>query len=214
LCFSDFVLAGGIVMKNLVVCLAALMVMTLCIPAQGQVIITPSNDVVDGNLFSFDLIVSEPDGASGLAFQTTISFDGPGLLLLEETLSQEVDSDPAYWIFGNSLDAGAVGIGGNSFQFGDSTNDGEPEALVAGDIVARYVFAWDVEAGAGLYNFTIDLDPRKSYVQGESLVKEALLFSPGPYEGGSSGFMVYIPEPATLTLLALGGAMLLKKRRS
>ncbi len=201
-------------MKKSVICIVALAFAALCVPAESAVIIEPSNCVLDGNSFSFDFIINEPAGVSAQSFKTTIGVTGEGLLF-EQADSEAVANEPDYWVFGNSAGAGAIDLGGNSFQFGDNLDYGSAEPLLAGDIVARYAFTWD--GTVDYYTFTIDLNTNSSYVLyvlNESPVKEALQFSPGTYQGDATSFTVCIPEPATLTLLALGGTILLKKRKA
>jgi hypothetical protein len=198
-------------MKNSVVCLVALMIVTLCVPAEGTVVIEPANDFISGNQFGFDLIISDPDGLSAQGFQTTISVDGLGSLSLNEAESQAVDDEPGYWIYGNSVGATVIDLGGDSFQFGDNTDNAAAEPLVEGDIIARYVFAWD--GIPAIYDFSIDLNPLVTFVQNEDFDKTAIAFTPGVYEGGDTGFAMLIPEPATFVFLTLG-AVLLKRRKA
>jgi hypothetical protein len=203
-------MAGGTVMKNSVICMVAAF-LAFCVSAQGSVEIQPTNCVIDIDSFSFDFVISQLDSVSAFSFHTVIGVTGPGTLSLDPPGSEVVSSDPDYWILGNSTGAGAIDLGSNSYQFGDSSDDGNPETLLAGDIVARYAFDWDGTIGD--YTFTLDLDSAKSFVQNQDFVKEGLLFSPGEYQGGSDFFTVSIPEPATLVVFALGGSILLKKRR-
>ncbi len=199
-------------MKYSAISIVALTFMAFCVPAKGSVEIKPTNCVFDVDSFSFDYVITQPDDVNAISFQTVIGVMGPGTLSLDQAGSEAVSSELDYWIVGNSTGAGAIDLGGNSFQFGDGSDDGNPELLLAGDIVARYAFDWD--GTVGNYTFTIDLNSALTYVQNDSLVKEALLFSPGEYPGGPDFFTVCIPEPATLMFFALGGAILLKKRKA
>ena len=196
-------------MRNSAVFLTVLtMMMTLCVSAEGTVIIEPANDYVTPIQFGFDLVINNPDGVSAQAFQTTITIIGP-TVTLDVNSSEAVVDDLDYWIYGNS-DAGAIILGVDAFQFGDGPDDGNPEALLVDDIVSRYVFNWDT---AGLYEIHIDLDEDNSFVQNENFGIETLEFTPGSYEGGSHSFYLYVPEPATFAFLILGGSAVLRKRR-
>jgi hypothetical protein len=203
---------GGFVMKKLVIGVVVLVFISLCVPAKGSVIIEPANDFVTPGQFGFDLIINNPDGVSAQGFQTTIDVSGPGVLTLDETESQDVDEDLAYWVYGNSVSATAIDLGGGSYQFGDGPDDGLAELLVEDDIVARYVFGWDGTEGD--YTFTIDFDTNESFVLNEYFLKEALEFTPGGYIGDSTSFTLHlVPEPVSLMLLALGSTALLKRRQ-
>jgi len=193
----------------------ALILVCIGVPvSQGSVTVTPANLVLPvspGGLFSFDLLVSNPDGVSAQAFQSTINVTGPGVLTLDAATSQAIASVADYWVYGNSDGAGAIEVGG-AYQFGDSPEDSIAKALAINDIMARYAFTWD--GTAGNYNFALDLSTSNSFVLDDSFATQALAFTPGNHPGGSNSFTVSIvPEPATIILLALGSTALLKKRR-
>ena len=196
-------------MRNSAVFLTVLtMMMTLCVSAEGTVIIEPANDYVTPTQFGFDLVINNPDSVSAQAFQTTITIIGP-TVTLDVNSSEAVVDDLDYWIYGNS-DAGAIILGVDAFQFGDGPDDGNPEALLVDDIVSRYVFNWDT---AGLYVVLIELDENSSFVLNDNFSIEGLGFTPGSYEGDFRSFNIYIPEPATFVFLILGGSAVLRKRR-
>jgi len=183
------------------------------VPA-GAVIIEPDNVVIPaspGGLFSFDFIINDPTGITAVSLQTTINVSGPGILTFDAPLSEAVESDPGYWVYNNSIGAGAIDRGSNNYEFGDGADDPYWEDLVAGEIVARYAFTWDGTEGD--YTFTIGLDTSRSHVLDDSFTEQALDFTRGSFPGGSDYFTVYVPEPATMLLFGLGGTVLLRKRR-
>lgn len=164
-------------------------------------------------LFSFDLVISEDLALFAQGFQATISnINGPGVLTFDAAASESVDTETNYWVYGNSAGATAIDNGDGSYTFGDGPGNGVAEALLIDDIMGRYAFIWDGTVGD--YTFTLDLDTNKSFVQDEFFSKQALQFSSGQYQGGSDYFTVHIPEPTTLILIAMGGLVLLKHRRS
>jgi len=191
----------------------------------GAVEITPSdtippydfvNDVLvlssAGDTFSFDFVISNPMGVSARAFQATIGVSGPGTLAFDAASSEAVASAADYWVFGNSVGAGAIDLGGGNYQFGDSPDSPAIEVLIAGDIMARYAFTWGGTVGD--YIFTIDLDTTESFVMDDSWFEQTLQFNAGQYPGDDSSFTLHIvPEPATLMLISLGSVALLRKRR-
>lgn len=184
----------------------------ICLPAEA-IIITLSNVVIPtlaGDTFSFDLIIEDDMGVAAQAFKSTISVSSSGLTF-GQTASEDVGSDLGYWIYGNSAGASAIDKGSNSYEFADGPDNGAAEALFAGDIMARYSFVWDGTVGD--YTFDLDFDTTKSYVLTDAWEIQALEFTSGQYEGDDSSFTVtIIPEPATLTLMCLGAAVLRRKR--
>jgi len=185
----------------------------LLAPAEG-VVIEPTNVVKPlsaGGVFSFDYSINDPTGTSARAFQSTMGVSGPGILTFDSTASEAAASAGNYWLVGNSGGAGAIDLGSNSYQFGDDPFDGLAQTLAVGDIMARYSFTWD--GTEGWYTFTLDTSISNSFVMNEFFSNEALGFTPGQYQGQGSSFDVYIPEPSTMVLLALGGAGMLKRRR-
>jgi hypothetical protein len=188
----------------------------LIFSARAQcVTVTPSNVVLPtsaGGIFSFDLVVLEPNSTSAYAFQATIGVSGPGTLTLDGANSVKVATLASYWAFGNSGDASIFVSDGNCV-FGDYTANGLGELLDGNDIMARYAFKWD--GSEGNYTFTLDLNDAKSVVQiNSSGAQEVLQFNPGIYQGGNNYFIVNIPEPCTLIIFALGASAVLLKRHS
>ncbi len=192
----------------------------ISVPAWAVVEVTPSNLVMpssSGELFSFDLTISsDPTGITAMGFKSTINVSsdvGPGGLTLDVTNSEAVTDYSGYWIYNNSAGVNVLDRGSYNYEFADSPDNPYAEPLFSGDIMARYAFIWGGVAGD--YTFTLDLDTSSSYVALDDYVsKEALLLNPGNYPGDSSSFTVTIPEPTTLTLFALGGAIFLRKRRT
>ena len=187
-------------------------------PANAAVTIEPDNIVMPasaGGIFRCDLIINDPDGVTNAdSFQSTINVSGPGTLTFDVDTTQLVGNETNYWIYGENegvLAANATGV--NNYLFSDlfSISATPPETLYAGDIMARYAFAWDGTVGD--YTFTIDLSSAKSFVGLEDWTKVALEFTPGSFSGTNDSFTVAIPEPATVMLLGLGGAALLKNRK-
>lgn len=193
----------------------ALSCLILSVPAQG-VVIEPN--IVEmpgsaGGTFRFDYTINNPTGTSARAFQSTMSVSGPGTLTFDAAGSEAVASTNSnYWLFGNSGGAGAIDLGGNSYQFGDDPCDGLAQTLTSSDIMARYSFTWDGTVGD--YTFTLDTSISNSFVMNEFFSNEVLQFTQGQYPGQGDSFMVTIPEPTTLMLFALGSAVLLKKRKA
>lgn len=193
----------------------------ISVPAWAVVEVTPSNLVYPsspGGLFSFDLTISsDPTGITAMGFKSTVNVSspaGPGNLTLDVTNSQAVADYPGYWISSdNSAGVTVLDRGSYNYEFGDNPSNPYAEPLFSGDTMARYAFTWNGVPGD--YTFTFDLDTASSYIALDDFVsKEALLINPGSYPGDSSSFTVTIPEPATLTLFALGGAIFLRKRRT
>ena len=187
-------------------------------PAWG-IEIQPSNFLMPtapGTPFSFDFVISDPMGVSATAFKSTINVSGPGVLTFDASGSTNVENDIAYWIFNNSVGAAALDKGGDNYEFGDGPDTTPFEALVLGDIVARYAFLWDGTVDD--YTFTLDLDTSKSFVLLDDFsTKQTLELPDGTWysepitTADSTSFTVYIPEPATLLLFGLG-TMILRKR--
>jgi len=188
----------------------------LCVPAGAAVILTPSNVQIPsspGEIFSFDFVVSDPDGVTARSFQSTISIGDPCSLTLDEIGSEAVSSELDYWIYGNSLGVSAREVGSNIYEFADGPSSPAYEDLLIGDIMARYAFEWDGTVGD--YMFTLDLDTSKTYILNNiTYENDAVTFDPGQYTGGSDCFTVHIPEPGTLMLFGLAGTILLRKRRA
>ena len=200
-------------MKRKVLVVLILMLGVLCSPAEA-VVITPSNIVMPtlpGDTFSFDLIIDDSMGVTVVAFQSTLSVSGAGLTF-DTDASEAVTTDPDYWIVGNSIGALAQDQGSNIYMFGDGPENPPTEALVYGDIMARYVFTWDGTESD--YTFTLDLNTLNSFVlNADTFATDALEFTSGDYTGDAGSFTVAVPEPTTLALLTLGG-LILKRRRA
>lgn len=210
-------------MKKSMLVLLLVCSLSLSMPARGEVLITPSNvqlPTAAGEDLSFDFVIIDPCGVSAVSFQNTITMSGPtsepGTLTFDVAGSEAVDSDPAYWIFNNTVGAVARDLGGNLYDFGDGANDPTFETLLVGDIIARYVFEWDGTVGDYIFSMDLANTTANGVFNSDTWNVDALAFDPGELTpGGEDWFTVsLVPEPATLMLLGLGGAVLLRKRRA
>ncbi|MHC4695079.1 MAG: PEP-CTERM sorting domain-containing protein [Planctomycetota bacterium] len=172
-----------------------------------------------GELFGFDLLVSDGPNPSAGAFLATVdSVSGPGVLTFDAVASETVTGETSYWLHGNSTGANAIDNGDGSYTFGDGPASGTAVPLVIDDIVARYAFTWDGTEGD--YTFTLDLGTDMSFILLEDFIsKEALQLPTGTWydypiiSADSTSFTVHVPEPATVALLGLGCLILLKRQR-
>jgi hypothetical protein len=119
----------------------------------------------------------------------------------------------------NGLAAGQFN-GGNPFALPSSTTL-SPGGYPAGTPIAFQIRAWTAAAGASYEEALLNANPSRVY--GHSAVGSAnptaspaagaTLFGASP--GQVSGFALsQIPEPSTIALALLGGALLLFRRRS
>ena len=158
-----------------------------------------------GDSVWFDVFVVDPMGESAQNIQLTLSMQpiGAASLIFDATASQAVDSDPSYWVLGNSVGAGALSLGGDKYQFGDSPDNGLAELLGQDDIVARFAFTWN--GNAGDYLASVDTGLTNTYIMDES-------FDLAAPEWVASELTLHVPEPATVMLMALGGCTLVRRR--
>jgi hypothetical protein len=217
----------------------------LSLPAQALVTVTPANTEIESYpipeapdgpggehlIFSFDLVVSDPDGASASGFQSTLGvdplvglvfdddYDDPCDIETARDVAEMVETNINYWLYGVADAFGAAygcPEGSNEFGFNDYDEEVALHALAAGDIMARYSFIWDGTPGD--YTFTLDLDTDYTFLFYDIYtLPGAIAFDPGVEEwvkeGGDDWFTVtLVPEPATLVLLGLGGFMIRKRR--
>lgn len=206
-----------VMMKKSMFVLLLVCGLLLSVPARGEVTVTPTNvqlPTATGEDLSFDFVITDPFGTSAISVQTTISVSGPGSLTFDSTSSEAVNSNPAYWIFGNSGGTAASDLGSDLYEFADGANNPVFEDLLTGDIIARYVFEWDGTVGDYIFSLDLTNTTVNNVFNSDTLNLDPLAFDPGAYTGGSDWFSVtLIPEPATLMLLGLGG-LLLRKRRA
>lgn len=206
--------------KKLVIFLCVLICGVLCGTSRGVIIKASVSQMPGsgGELFSFDLLVSDGPNPSTRGFLVTLdSISGPSVLTFEADASETVAGEASYWLYGNSGGANAIDNGDGSYTFGDDPASGTPVPLVIDDIVARYVFTWDGTEGD--YAFSLDLGTDVSYILLEDFSKEALQLPEGVWydypiiSADSTSFTVHIPEPTTIAFLGLGCLTLLKRRR-
>ena len=85
------------------------------------------------------------------------------------------------------------------------------------DILARFAFDWTGTPGD--FEFTLDLDTLNSYLRLTDFSKEAFALPTGQWYSGpiidadDNSFTVHIPEPVSISLLGLGGLVILRRRR-
>ena len=154
----------------------------------------------------FDILIDDAMGQSADAAKITLTVEPvahAGSLTFDATASSAVVTSDDYWLFGNSGGAGALTHGTNMFEFGDSAETLPPDLLENEDIVARFAFTWDGTAGD--YLITIDSDTDNTYLL-QNYVQEEPEVSDNPVT-------LYIPEPASAILFALGSLAALRRRR-
>lgn len=206
-------------MKKSVFVLLMVCVLSFSLPAQGEITITPANvqlPTAAGEDLSFDFVITnlgDPCGVSAISFQSTITTSGPGTLTFDGTSSTAVTGEASYWLPSSPF-VGAFENPPGNYVFSDEPLDGLGRVLAADDIIARYVFEWDGTVGD--FTFTLDPDIADSFFLKDDftfITFVPLAIDPGEWLPGDSGsFTVYIPEPATLMLLGLGGFLLRKRR--
>ena len=161
-----------------------------------------------GEIVSFDLVVDTTPAFPVQAFQSAISASGPGTLTLLAPYCENVANETSYWLSGNSDGVIVTTNVDGSISFSDTVSNGIAESMLGNEIVARYVFIWDGTVGD--YTFTFDFS--KSYaLKNDFVTKHGLTFGPGKYAGNDQSFTFYVPEPASLALLVLGGFLIRKK---
>ena len=204
--------------KHIVFVLSLILGSIVCLPAEA-VVLTPSNIVIPelpGETFSFDLIIDDPMGVTAASYHSAMFVSDRGGLTFNTTASQAVvTTDADYWVFGNSSGVFTSTFRSIRFKFADSPSNPEIETLLAGDVMARYAFTWDGTA-PGDYTFNFNFDITKSFIETDTGAIEALEFTSGQYRGDDSSFTVHIPEhipePTSILLFVLGGALLRKPK--
>lgn len=182
-------------MRNKVLLVVGLMTATILAGTASAVEVGIQDGGVVGSKWSFDIKITNPTGVSAQAFQATLQIAGPGALALDAPGSVAVATDPAYWVVGNSQGANAIDKGSSKYQFGDGPNNGISELLQTGDIMARFKFDWTTP---GWYTINVDTgtSPLNTFVTDGNFVNQAVSVS-------SNGLQVYVPEPASVLLLAV-----------
>ncbi len=193
-------------MKNIIF---TLILASVCALNASAVVLTanvtdlPSNS---GDSFAFNLLYNDSD-ISAVSFQATINITAgdTSALALDITASQQINTDSNYWLFNNSGQAKIQQPQVGSFVFSDFANNGLATPLTQAKILARYEYVWD--GTEDTFTFTLDND----------IIDSSLLVNfqdePVELDTNDNSFSVFIPEPATLLLLTIGSAVLLKNKK-
>jgi hypothetical protein len=193
-------------MKSLIFTLFISSVFALNAPAAvltANVTDLPSNP---NDTFAFDLLYKDSP-ISAVSFQSTVKITQGDIsaLTLDITSSEQIESDSNYWLFNNSGQVKALQSEPGAFVFSDFSDDGLAVQITQAMTLAHYVFIWD--GTEDTFTFTLDTD----------VVDSSLLvnFQDEPVELDSTdnSFSVLIPEPASLLMLALGSAAMLKNKK-
>jgi hypothetical protein len=175
-----------------------------------------------GGILSFDFIVTGAPGQSAYSSQLTIDtvdqISSTSHLVFNIDASEEVSSNPDYWLYGNSAGASAVNNGDGSYTFGDGPDNPPISAINVGDIIARFSFDWD--GTQGNYKFTLDQSTINSFVLLENFSSAGFSLPAGQWysspviDAAADSFTVnLIPEPVSIVLFGLAGLVILRKHR-
>jgi hypothetical protein len=158
-----------------------------------------------GDRIWFDILIKEALGQSAEGAQVTLlvlPMGHPGSLTLDAAGSEAIAGDPDYWLFANSVGAGALSLGGNRYQFGDGPNNPPSAPLQNNRSLARFAFTWD--GVPGFYQVSIETATQSTF-----LLQDFAQVAPSWTENPVT---LYIPEPVTVAALILVTAVLPRRR--
>ena len=159
-----------------------------------------------GDPIWFDVLVNDAMGDRAQNIQITLSVVpvATGAITFDAAESEAVENDVSYWVFGDSVGAGALDLGSDTYQFGDSPDSGVAESLINGDIVARFAFTWDGVVDD--YLVTVDTGLSNTSILDENFETVAPSWVSNPV-------MLHVPEPTTVAIIAVGSLAALRRRR-